>query len=199
MPPRRIGLLGGSFNPAHAGHRHISLLALKRLALDEVWWLVSPQNPLKPVHGMANLPDRMAAAERQADHPRIRVSDIEARLNTRFTVDTIGRLRERFPGHQFVWIMGADNLVQIPRWRRWQRIFEQVPVAVFDRGDIAFRALAGPAASRYRRHRVRQPARLASSRPPAWCFLFTARHPASATEIRAAAGRRRNRNAPNGS
>jgi len=181
---RRIGLLGGSFNPAHDGHRHISLLALKALGLDEVWWLVSPQNPLKPVHGMAPLDRRLAGARTVARHPRIRVSDVERRLNTRFTVDTLTQLCRRHPDIAFVWIMGADNLSQIPRWKGWTRIFATVPVAVFDRGDIAFRALAGKAASRYRHARVTDPRQLAASRPPAWCFLFTAVHPASSTEIR---------------
>jgi len=193
MARRTVGLLGGSFNPAHDGHRHVSLLALRRLGLDEVWWLVSPQNPLKPVAGMAPLAQRLAAARRIARHPRIRVSDIEQRLGTRYTVDTIGRLQQRFPGVRFVWLMGADNLAQIPHWHRWPEIFARVPVAVFDRGDAAFRALAGPASRRFARYRVRDPRALALSRPPAWCFLFIARHPASATAIRAAAKPRRRR------
>jgi nicotinate-nucleotide adenylyltransferase len=181
---RKIGLLGGSFNPAHDGHRHISVLALKTLGLDQVWWLVSPQNPLKPVQGMAPFDERMAGARAVARHPRIRVSDIETRLATRYTVDTLAQLRRRHPDTAFVWIMGADNLLQIPRWKRWTTIFASVPIAVFDRGDIALRALAGRAATRYRRARVTDPRRLAGTRPPAWCFLFTNVHPASSTEIR---------------
>ena len=185
MTRRTVGLLGGSFNPAHDGHRHISLAALNRLGLDEVWWLVSPQNPLKPVAGMAPLAERLASARRVARHPRIRVSDIERHLGTRYTADTIARLQRRFPDIAFVWLMGTDNLMQIPRWYRWPEIFRRVPVAVFDRGGDAFRALAGPAASRFRRYRVQAPRTLARRRPPAWCYVFTPRHPASATAIRA--------------
>ena len=132
-PARRIGILGGSFNPAHDGHRHISLEALKRLRLDEVWWLVSPQNPLKPQEGMAPFEDRIEKAKSVADHPRIRVTDIEKGFATTYTAETLARLCRRFPNQRFVWLMGADNLSQISRWNRWTRIFHTVPVAVFDR------------------------------------------------------------------
>src|SRR3954471_15978292 len=108
----RIGLLGGSFNPAHEGHVHLSREAIKRLDLDEVWWLVSPQNPLKPARGMAPLEERMAGAVRLAEPPRLRVTDLEARLGTRYTADTILALKRRFPATRFVWLMGADNLRQ---------------------------------------------------------------------------------------
>ena len=110
----RIGLLGGSFNPAHAGHRHISLEALKRLRLDRVWWLVSPQNPLKEKDGMAPLAEREAVAAAVADHPRIAVSSLETGLGTRYTIDTVQALKQRFPAADFVWLMGADNLRQLP-------------------------------------------------------------------------------------
>ncbi|MBO0712928.1 MAG: nicotinate-nicotinamide nucleotide adenylyltransferase, partial [Acetobacteraceae bacterium] len=118
---RRIGLLGGSFNPAHGGHLHVSLLALRHLALDEIWWLVSPQNPLKPADGMAPFANRLEQARRvAAEHPRIRVTDLENRLGaSRYTADTLQALRRRFPRLRFVWLMGGDNLVQIPRWQRW--------------------------------------------------------------------------------
>ncbi len=183
---RRIGLLGGSFNPAHDGHRHISLLALKVLALDEIWWLVSPQNPLKPNEGMAPFPERLAEARKAARHPRIKVSAIEQRLGTRFTADTLKALARRGPGRRFVWIMGADNLRQIDRWQRWTDIFQGVPVAVFDRPTYCYKALAGLAAHRYRRDRLpdREARLLAGRKPPAWCFIPAAKHPASATEIR---------------
>tara|TARA_R110002167_G_scaffold275419_2_gene481513 strand:- start:254 stop:835 length:582 start_codon:yes stop_codon:yes gene_type:complete len=181
-----IGLLGGSFNPAHAGHLHISREALKRLGLDQVWWLVSPQNPLKPVAGMAGLAERLASADRVARHPAIRVSDIERRLGTRYTVDTVRALRRRFPGYRFVWLMGADNLVQFPRWRRWTEIADCLPIAVFARGRVTYRALAGPMAHRYAQARVRNPRALINSRPPAWAYLFTTLHPASSTALRAA-------------
>lgn len=185
-PGLKIGLLGGSFNPAHDGHRHISLLALKRLGLDQVWWLVSPQNPLKSAHGMAPLKERLAEAQAVANHPRVRVTDLEIRLGTRFTADTLTKLRRRFPGHRFVWLMGADNLIQIPAWRRWTDIFATVPVAVFNRPDYGYKALAGCAAARFGPYRVkRQAARdLASLPPPAWTFVWESDHPESATAIR---------------
>ncbi len=184
--PRRIGLLGGSFNPAHAGHRHISLLALRRLRLDEVWWLVSPQNPLKPAAGMATLETRLEFARSVARHPRIKVTDIERRLGTRYTGDTLRALAKRFPRPMFVWLMGADNLVEIPRWRNWTAIFHLVPIAVFDRTTYTYRALAGTAARRFERHRrdPEQAGALAGSTPPAWVFIRATTHPGSATRIR---------------
>ena len=184
---RKIGLLGGSFNPAHAGHRHISLYSLKALGLDQVWWLVSPQNPLKPTAGMAALTERISEARRVANHPRILVTDLECRLGTCYTADTLARIRCRFPRTRFIWLMGADNLRQIPRWRHWERIFATVPVAVLARPTYSLRALGGKAAQRFRRCRVkeRRARRLACMKPPAWVFLRNPLHPASATEIRA--------------
>ncbi len=183
---RRIGLLGGSFNPAHAGHRHVALSALRRLALDEVWWLVSPQNPLKPMAGMATQADRIASAEAVARHPRIRVTGIEEVLGTRYTADTLTMLARRFPRVRFVWLMGADNLQQVPRWDRWLTIFRSVAVAVFDRSPYSYRSLAGKAARRFARCRLpdRKAGLLAERMPPAWMFLHLRRHPASATAIR---------------
>lgn len=184
----RIGLLGGSFNPAHAGHLHISKLALQRLGLDYVWWLVSPQNPLKPVEGMAPLVERLRAAHAVARaHPRVRVSAIEARLGTRYTVDTLAALRRHFPATRFVWLMGADNLAQVVRWKQWSRIFHLTAIAVVARGSYVMRALAGKAAKRFRRFRVTpgRARRMASKAPPVWAFLPTPLHAASATAIRA--------------
>ena len=183
---RRVGLLGGSFNPAHAGHRHVSLEALHRLALDEIWWLVSPQNPLKPVVGMASLDERIATATKVARHPAIRVSGIEREMGTRFTADSLAALRRRFPGCRFVWLMGADNLRQIPRWDRWLTIFGRVAVAVFDRSPYSYKALAGRAAKRFAGHRAvgRGVVRLAAEPPPRWAFIHSPRHSASATLIR---------------
>jgi|SRR5690606_19039380 nicotinate-nucleotide adenylyltransferase len=191
----RIGLLGGSFNPAHEGHYHISLEALRRLGLDEVWWLVSPQNPLKEGQDMAPLATRMAEARRLARHPRLRVTDLEVRLGTRYTADTLRAIRRRFPRQHFVWLMGADNLKQIPAWRNWPYIFDALPVAIFARPTYSLSALAGKAARRY--HRVRRPERAArripGSKPPAWVFLHIRLMPISATALRAqrAAARRR--------
>ncbi len=188
--PRRVGLLGGSFNPAHGGHLHISRLALRRLDLDEVWWLVSPQNPLKPAVGMAPFEERLRCArEIAAADRRIRVTDIEARLGpTTYTADTLKSLRRRFPRTRFVWLMGGDNLAQIPYWRRWPDIFRTVPIAVFARPGASSKALGGAAAHRFARARVPVTAsrRLADMAPPAWVFFHTRLDPRSATQIRAA-------------
>jgi nicotinate-nucleotide adenylyltransferase len=179
-------LLGGSFNPAHAGHRHISLQALHSLALDEVWWLVAPQNPLKPVEGMAPFIERIAGAKRVSDHPAIRVSGLEAHLGTRYTADTLAVLTRRFPASRFVWLMGADNLAQICHWDRWRSIFERVAVAVFDRSPYSYSSLVGKAAQRFAHCRLsaRRSVLLTRMAPPAWAFLHLKRHPASATAIR---------------
>lgn len=186
FPGRRIGLLGGSFNPAHRGHRLISVEAMKRLQLDAVWWLVSPQNPLKPVKGMEKLNKRLTSARKTADHPRIWVSDLERELGTQYSVDTIAALQKRFGDRQFVWLIGADNLEQMPRWRRWQDIFAAIPVAVFTRPSYSHRALGGLAAERFRKARLkeRHAALLADTAPPAWVFLHTPLEPISSTAIR---------------
>lgn len=177
-------MLGGSFNPAHEGHLHISLEALKRLRLDEVWWLVSPQNPLKSKRDMASQAERIAGARRMARHPRIKVTGMETDWGTRYTADTLAVMRRRFPAASLVWIMGADNLTQISRWDRWQRIFESVAVAVFDRSPYSRESMASKAARRFARSRVSSPGRLTGTVPPSWIFMHIRRHPASATEIR---------------
>ena len=185
---RTVGLLGGSFNPAHDGHRHISLMALKLLGLNEVWWLVSPQNPLKSADGMAPFGKRLHHAIDTAHHPRIKVTGIETGLGTRYTVDTLAALRKRFPLTRFVWLMGADNLAQIHRWAGWQQIFDHTNVAVLARPTYSVRALAGPAAHRYQARRL--PAArcrgLVETCPPAWTFLPIRLMPVSATQLRAA-------------
>jgi nicotinate-nucleotide adenylyltransferase len=188
--PRRrvVGLLGGSFNPAHDGHRHISLMALKRLGLDEVWWMVSPQNPLKPAAGMAPLAKRLASAQAAARHPRIKVTDIETRLGSTYTAETLVRLARRLPRLKFVWLMGADNLRQIDQWKDWPQIFRRVLVAVFARPTYSLRALAGKAACRFARFRMSETAahKLTRATPPRWVFLTGPQSPLSATAIRAA-------------
>lgn len=152
----RIGLLGGSFNPAHEGHVHISLLALKQMKLDYVWWLVSPQNPLKPNAGMADFASRVKEAHHITEtHPRILVTDMETQLGTRFTADTLKELHKRYPATRFVWMMGADNLLQIPRWQRWQEIFDGTDVAVFRRPPYQVGVLRGKAARRFSGARIR--------------------------------------------
>jgi nicotinate-nucleotide adenylyltransferase len=184
---RAIGLLGGSFNPAHDGHRHISLLALKRLNLDAVWWMVAPRNPLKDTADLAPFQTRVDHARAVARHPRIQVTAIERKIGTIYTVDTLSVLVRRFRDVRFVWLMGADNLVQISNWEQWPRIFALVPIAVLVRPPYAFKAQASIAARRFARSRVTEAraAGLAWRKPPAWVFLHIRPHPASATSIRA--------------
>jgi nicotinate-nucleotide adenylyltransferase len=182
----RIGLLGGSFNPPHDGHVHVSEAALKKLRLDYVWWLVSPQNPLKPQRGMASFAKRLEAATRLANrHPRMIATGIEAVLGTQFTIDSLRALKRRFPETRFVWLMGSDNLVQIPRWRRWQQIFSEVPVAVVTRPGSALPARQSKAANRFKTAAHPADARFADSKPPAWTVIEVKRNPASATRLRA--------------
>jgi nicotinate-nucleotide adenylyltransferase len=182
----RVGLLGGSFNPAHEGHLAISRQALQRLALDRIWWLVSPQNPLKPVAGMASFAERFAAAQALARHdPRIVCSDLEQRLATRYTVDTLGWLR-RHSQSRLVWLIGADNLLQLPEWHQWERLLALVPIAVFDREPYSHRASVGRVARRYAQRRLeeRDAPALAECLPPAWVYLRLRRHQESSTAIR---------------
>lgn len=179
-----IGLLGGSFNPAHEGHLHVSDVALKQLGLDYVWWLVSPQNPLKPVHDMAPLERRLAAARATAKHPRIVAMDIEKKLGTRFTADTLGELQRRFPAVRFVWLMGSDNLAGFHRWKRWQEIAHRVPIAVVMRPGTELAPLKAKAARRLAFRRCYSPKSFVRTRPPALIVLGGPRHSASATLIR---------------
>ena len=184
---KSIGLLGGSFNPAHRGHLDISQAALNLLKLDEVWWMVSPQNPLKDKNDMGDFRSRFESAECIAHDPRIIVSDIERQMSTIYTVDTLGALKKKFPEHRFVWLMGADNLREVPKWRGWQRIFRMVPIAIFPRPSYSRRALAGRASRRFERFQVKtaRAPRLATMRAPAWIFLRTRPNTTSATRIRA--------------
>ncbi len=187
----RIGLLGGSFNPAHEGHLHISLEALKRLGLDEIWWLVSPANPLKDPATLADYAERLAGAQIAAAHPRIRVLDNEQKLGTRYTIDTLKALQRRYPDVGFVWLMGADNLTSFHRWRRWREITRRVPIAVFDRVPYQHGALSSRFAKVLAVQRIApEAARTLVSRPlPAWSYLFILPHAASATEIRKTLGK----------
>lgn len=182
----RIGLLGGSFNPAHAGHAYIARAALRLLRLDQVWLLVSPGNPLKSSADMAPFAQRLASAERLCTHPHLRATDIEYRLGTRFTADTLQALRQRFPRAQFVWLMGADNLRQFPSWRRWEHITRLMPIAVLPRPGSTRIALASRAAQRLRHARLRANAQtlLARSAAPRWSLLPIRENPLSATQIR---------------
>ena len=180
---RTIGILGGSFNPAHAGHRHISLEAMRQLKLDEVWWLVSPQNPLKSSAGMADFETRFESAVQMARHPRIHVSGFEQQMGTQYTAETLKLLTGMHPEYRFVWLMGADNLCQVHRWKNWEEIFRRVHVAVYDRRPHSLKAQQSRAAQRYRRFK-QPPEKLANSALPAWTFLRGRLHPLSATHIR---------------
>ena len=186
---RRIGLLGGSFNPAHGGHRAISLFARAALGLDEVWWLVSPGNPLKPAAGMAPLPARYRSAQAMARRAPIRPTMIERELGTRYTIDTVRALVRRYPRHRFIWMMGTDNLDEFARWRDWRGIARALPIAVIARPGYDGFARAGPATS-WLRGFVR-PAAGAKDwtdwRPPALVLLRFRPDPRSASRVRAAA------------
>lgn len=188
-PREVIGLFGGSFDPAHAGHAHITREALKRLGIDRVWWLVSPGNPLK-TQGPAPLAERMAQARAVIDDPRVVVTDIEARLGTRYTAETLARLFVLYPGVRFVWLMGADNLADFHRWERWQQIMGALPVAVFARPGQRVAARLAPAARRFRSARLPERAAraLAQSAAPAWCLLNVPMMAHSSTAIRQAGG-----------
>lgn len=184
----RTGLLGGSFNPAHGAHRKISLFVKDALGLDEVWWLVSPGNPLKPATGMASLADRAASARLAARRAPIRVTAIERELGTRYTVDTLAALARRYPRRRFVWIMGADNLAQFSRWKDWRRIARLMPIAVVARPGYDGAALASPAMAWLRRFR-RRPASLTTMAKwsgPALVLLRFDPDSRSASAIRAA-------------
>lgn len=185
-PGQSIGLLGGSFDPPHLGHVHITKAALALFGLDRVWWLVSPGNPLK-ARGPAPLPVRMAAAREMMRHPRVTVTDIEARLGTRITADTIARLQARYPGVRFVWLMGADNLAQIHRWADWRDIFARVPVGVLARPGERISARMSPAARLFAGARIKagDSHLLGRADPPAWCFVNVPMVNVSSSEIRA--------------
>ncbi len=184
-----VGLLGGSFDPAHEGHVHITHEALRRFGLDRIWWLVSPGNPLKP-RPPAPLPQRLVHARRLMRHPRVLVTDLEARLNTRATADTLRALQRIYPGVRFVWIMGADNLVQFHRWDRWQEIMDQVPVGVLARPGWGIKGRLGRAARVYAPARQTEGAagRLGHIAPPAWVLADVPLNGQSSSAIRAAGG-----------
>ncbi len=185
----KIGLLGGSFNPAHEGHLHVSEVALRRLGLDFVWWLVSPQNPLKEAAGMAPLPARLShAAARFGHHPRVRVLDVEEALGTRYTVDTVTKLQRRFPRLRFVWLMGSDNLAGFHRWRRWQRIAARIPIAVVMRPGSVLAQASARAAHYLADARLTDEKHFACAEPPAFIVLDGKRNAMSATRIRESGG-----------
>ena len=182
-----VGLLGGSFDPAHDGHVHITKAALERFGLDRVWWLVSPANPLK-TRGPAPIGERMAAAKSVMQHPRVTVTDIEERLGTRYTAQTIVALQAAYPGVHFVWLMGADNLAQFHRWQDWREIMERVPVGVLARPGDRISARMSKTARLYRAHRLigRASQLLARAEAPMWSFVNLPMSQSSSTAIRAA-------------
>ena len=186
LPGMTIGLLGGSFDPAHQGHAHITREALKRFGLDRVWWLVSPGNPLK-ARGPAPMAERIGRAKAVMDHPRVVVSDIEARLGTRYTAATLRRLMARYPGVRFVWLMGADNLAQFDQWQDWEWIMRNVPIGIVARPGSRLAARGARAADEYARYRLPAEAAqlLPRMAPPAWCFLDVPMVNLSSSAIRA--------------
>jgi nicotinate-nucleotide adenylyltransferase len=194
IPPygsgQRIGLLGGSFNPAHAGHDLLSRMMIKRLELDWLWWLVTPGNPLKETSNLPSLSSRMAQCQNIANHPRIRVTGIEAKLGTRYTADTLEKLKKRCPDARFIWLMGGDNLVQFHLWEDWQEIAASTPMAIYDRPSYRGRALHSLAANRLKAYRIdEQDARLLGREPmgnhASWCYLTGPLSALSSTLIRA--------------
>lgn len=191
MPPHtpgmRIGLFGGTFDPPHSAHRDASLLAMKRLKLDRIWWLVTPGNPLKDTRGLQPLEKRIAAARTLTHHPRIDVTGLEAVINTRYTFDTLEFLKRRCPGVKFVWVMGADNLRSFSRWQNWRGIANLMPMAVVDRMGSSLYAIGSRAPEALRRYRVpeQQATTLADRKPPAWVYLHGLKSPLSSTALRA--------------
>ncbi len=182
---KKIGILGGSFNPAHEAHREISLYALEQLGLDEIWWLVASQNPLKEISGMAPFDKRLEKAREAANHPAIIVQDLEQKWGTQYSIDTLYKLRENFPDDKFVWLMGADNLVQFHRWKDWQKIIGLVPMAVIARpgSEHCLQSVAAQELAPNRR-KATETKDLAGAAPPAWAYLDGLRLDQSASAIR---------------
>lgn len=181
---RTVALYGGSFNPAHKGHRKVARECLKRLGVDSIWFLVSPGNPQKAGTDMADFQRRFDSVQALVgDHPRMHVTDIETRLGTQYTADTIKALKNAMPDTNFLWVMGADNLMSFHTWRDWQAIANALPIAVFDRPGYALAGLNAKFTRRFSRFRT-TPQRLSQSKTPAWAFLTIPRHPASATRLR---------------
>jgi nicotinate-nucleotide adenylyltransferase len=190
---QRVGLYGGSFNPPHDGHRHVALMALRRLALDRLWFLVTPANPLKNRAGLASLDARLSNTRAIMKHPRLDVTGVEAALGSDLTVDTIATLTSRLPSLRFVWIMGGDNLATFHHWHRWRHIADLVPIAVIDRPGATHRALHSPAAQALSRFRIpeSEASTLVERRAPAWVYLHGRRSGLSSTALREGVFRRK--------
>lgn len=184
---RRVGLFGGSFNPAHEGHLYISQVALAELGLDEIWWLVAPKNPLKEAVSLAPFKDRLEGAKKIAAGNPIEVLDLERENNLFYTIDSIRFARDKFPGHSFVWLMGADCFKDLHTWKSWAEIMAEIPIAVFPRPGFTRDALSGIAATKYNKNRlsVQEAQNLVVTKPPAWVYIDCKESPISATKIRA--------------
>lgn len=185
----QVGLFGGSFNPPHAGHALVAEIALRRLALDQLWWIVTPGNPLKSTRELAPLAERVALSEKLAEDPRIKVTAFEARHNVRYTADTLALVKRRNPGTDFVWVMGADNLAGFHRWQRWRQIALTFPIAVIDRPGSTLSFLSSVMAKTFDYARVDEgdAPRLARMKAPAWTFIHGPRSSLSSSALRKAA------------
>jgi nicotinate-nucleotide adenylyltransferase len=187
-----VGLFGGSFNPPHQGHRLVAEIALRRLGLDQLWWMVTPGNPLKDLGALASLAERIAMSEALVSDPRVKVTAFEAVYRLRFTAETIRFIRARNPGVRFVWVMGADSLASFHRWQKWQEIVRGVPIAVIDRPGATLAFLSAKMAKRFADARIDEDdsQMLASLKPPAWTFIHGPRSSLSSTALRRTARRR---------
>jgi nicotinate-nucleotide adenylyltransferase len=188
FPGQRIGIMGGTFNPPHEGHRIAADAAMKRLELDQLWWLITPGNPLKSRNGLSSLKKRMDLVRPFADGPKMKITGFERELGTSYTAATLEYLTRRYPGVRFVWIMGADNLASFDRWQHWRRIARIMPIAVADRPGWRLRALSSPAALALARYRIpeSEAATIVGRKPPAWTFLTTRLSGLSSTALRSA-------------
>ncbi len=183
---KRIGLLGGSFNPAHEGHLYISQVAIAELGLDAVWWLVAPKNPLKEKTSLASFKERLTGAKEMATGNPIEVLDLEQTEGLFYTIDTVHFLRENFPDYSFVWLMGADCFLELPAWKSWQEIMAEIPIAVFPRPGFTKNALSGIAATTFQKNRLKgtEAKNLVVTKPAAWVYIDCKESPISATKIR---------------
>lgn len=190
LPGQRIGIMGGSFNPVHAGHVIVTETALRRLRLDQLWWVVTPGNPLKEHNGLAPLAARMAACRKLANNPRMKITGFEAELGSPYTAVTLSFLKARFPACQFVWVMGADNMASFDRWQNWRGIAASMPIAIVDRPGWRHKALASPAAHALAKARISESRAktLARHVAPAWVFLTTRLSNLSSTALRQGQG-----------
>jgi nicotinate-nucleotide adenylyltransferase len=185
-PKQKIGILGGSFNPAHEGHLSISKIALQRLNLDEVWWIISPRNPLKKYDILYDFEDRVSSAEKVIDTNHISISRLEKNAQIKYTIGTVEYLNTRYLGTKFVWIMGADNLKEFHRWREWDKLALTVPIAIIDRPSSSLDVTSSLFANKYRKYRVDEAdaQNLADKKKPAWVFLHSKLNDQSSSQLR---------------